>query len=236
MYGTLAALGGSAALNEVMKRDLKRTQPYAQSLGGTADVPSIDAVKLMYELDKRGMAASGKIPEVDVVYTDPAVDSVGKMAQSSRLLNENGIGIADNEYRVSINPNADKAYFAHELGHIASDRTKVGNIIRTLAGNPKLKKALYLAGLLGSGGVALAQEGTEDLDESLAVSLLAASPVLADEALATHNALGMMKDAGMPATPAQRGRLAGAYLTYLGAPLVAAVGTNLGGNLVGADY
>ena len=229
MYGTLAALGGSAALDAAMRRETMRKQPFKQSLGGSGQDHSADAIALMEQLDKRADS-----PNVDVVYTDPAKDTRVRMAANTKL-GIDGVPVPG-EYRVYQNPNADKAFFAHELGHIASDRTKLGNMVRTLRDNPKLKNALLAAGALGGAGVAFTQEGTEDLDEALALSLLASAPTLADEAFATQQGLGMMADAGMKATPGQRARLAGGYLSYLASPLVAAVGSNLVGNVLGQDY
>ena len=64
--------------------------------------------------------------------------------------------------------------------------------------------------------VAAAVPGDEDVASVTALGALAAAPTLVDEALASKNALAIMKEAGMPATIGQRGRLAGAYGTYLG--------------------
>ena len=135
-------------------------------------------------------------------------------------------------YEVQINPNADKAFFAHELGHIYSDQTKVGNIIRTLRANPKLAAALTGSMIVAPGVAAAVQPGDEDLDEALILSLAAQTPTIADEFLATNSGLGIMKEAGMPATPGQRTRLAGGLLSYLAAPVVAAIGARAAGNFV----
>ena len=45
--------------------------------------------------------------------------------------------------------------------------------------------------------------------------------LLIDEALASKNALAIMNDAGLRANMAQRGRLAGAYMSYLAPVLIA---------------
>ena len=69
----------------------------------------------------------------------------------------------------------------------------------------------------------------DDYDEAMLGTLALASPTIINEALATKNAFAMMKDAGMPANMGQKARLAGALLSYIGAPLVAgATGTAIG--------
>ena len=63
----------------------------------------------------------------------------------------------------------------------------------------------------------------------MALAAALASPSLVDEALASKNALAIMNDAGMRATAGQRGRLAGAYMSYLAPVLLAGgVGTAVG--------
>ena len=71
--------------------------------------------------------------------------------------------------------------------------------------------------------------------EGIAIASLLNSPTLVDEALATKNALAIMKDAGMPATMGQRGRLAGGYLSYASIPILAGMTGNLLGNIAD-DY
>ena len=133
---------------------------------------------------------------------------------------------------ISINPNADEIYLAHELGHVASKHTDVGSVVRSLRENPKLGQALLLA----SGGVPLVasalEAGDDDLDTSIALAAAMASPTLIDEALASKNALAIMNDAGMRATAGQRGRLAGGYLSYLAPVLLAGSVGNALGNVV----
>ena len=64
------------------------------------------------------------------------------------------------------------------------------------------------------------QEGDDDIASGISIAALMASPTLVDEALATKNAFAIMKDAGMPATMGQKGRLAGAYLGYAAGPII----------------
>ena len=135
-----------------------------------------------------------------------------------------------NNYQIKINPNADEAYLAHELGHIASKQAGLGKLVRNLRDNPALSGALAKASLGAPLALAALIPGDDDLAPALAASYLAASPELLDEAFATQNALAMMNRAGSRASLGQRGKLAGAYLSYLGAPLVAGLGGQIAGN------
>ena len=138
-------------------------------------------------------------------------------------------------YNVFINPNADRSYFAHELGHIASDQTDIGRFIRTARDSKMAQRALLAAGLTGAGGIALANPGDEDLAQSLAIATSASLPVILDEALATKNALAIMDIANMRANLGQRGRLAGGFLSYIAAPVLAGTTANLIGNQFDQD-
>ena len=75
-------------------------------------------------------------------------------------------------------------------------------------------------------------DGDDDLAASLGISFALNSPELIDEALASKNALKILKDAGMPASGAQKRRLAGSYLGYLAKPIAMALGGNVVGNLI----
>ena len=141
-----------------------------------------------------------------------------------------------NLYNVNINPNADRAYLAHELGHIASAQTDVGRMVRSARlDNPKLSKALFAAGVIGAGSSAALTEGDDDLATSLAMTYAAAAPEIVDEFLATKNGLAIMDTAGMRASMGQRGRLATAMLSYLATPLLIGATANFAGNLVDDD-
>ena len=133
---------------------------------------------------------------------------------------------------IGINPTSDRALFAHELGHLASQQTDIGNMVASLRHNPKLKQAMLGAMLTVPGFAAALEEGDDDLDSSLAIAALAASPTMIDEGLATKNALAMMDSAGMRATLGQRGKLAGGLLSYMAAPVIAATAGNAVGNLM----
>lgn len=135
-----------------------------------------------------------------------------------------------NGYNIRINPNADRSYFAHELGHVTSAQTDIGGLIRSARGNKALTRSLAAAAILGGTGLSAMEAGDEDLDTAVALTYAAAIPEIADEILATKNGLAIMDTAGMRATLGQRGKLAAGLLSYLGAPLLLGASTNLVGN------
>jgi hypothetical protein len=102
--------------------------------------------------------------------------------------------------------------------------------VRSARGNKALTRSLAAAAILGSGSTAALTEGDDDLATSVALAYAASAPEIVDEFLASKNGLAIMKEAGMPATMGQRGRLAGAMLSYLGAPLLLGASANLVGN------
>jgi len=136
---------------------------------------------------------------------------------------------------IKINPNADRIYLAHEMGHLASQATDVGRFVATLRANPKLSTALKGALLTAPGIAAAVQAGDEDMDESLALAAAASLPTLIDEGLATKNGLAIAENAGLRASLGQRGKLAGAFLSYLAPVLIAGAGGNALGNLIDQD-
>lgn len=134
--------------------------------------------------------------------------------------------------KLAINPMADRAYFAHELGHLASQQTDVGYLINKLRQNPALAKAAGIS-LLGLPVVASALEaGDDDLDSSIALAALSSAPVLADEALATYHGQRIMDKGGLRTSLGQRGKLAGGLLSYMTLPLLAGVSGNVLGNVI----
>ena len=146
-----------------------------------------------------------------------------------------GIKKADGIYDVNINPNADRAYYAHELGHIAAQETKVGGLIRSARSNPKVARALGAAMMIAPGAAATLTPGDDDMATSIALAYAANAPTILDEIGATHHGLGIMNTADMRATMGQRGKLATALLTYLGVPLLTGVATNTAGNFIDQD-
>jgi len=147
-------------------------------------------------------------------------------ASSSSPLQEPGI---------KINPNADRVYLAHEMGHLASQKTDIGHLVASLRANPKLKNALLGAMVTVPGVAAALEAGDDDMDTSLAMATLASAPTLVDEMLASKNGLAIMDTAGMRASLGQRGKLATGLLSYLAAPLIAGAAGNIVGNQFDAD-
>ncbi len=174
------------------------------------------------------------MPVVEAPYLNvPENRSIGineQLAGSPKYGSNNTTEIGSNV--ININPNANKAYFMHELGHIASREGKFGGVVRAARNNPMLTIALGSARFVLPVGVAAMLPGDDDLAQSLVASYLASAPAIMDEALATKNALAMMNKMGERATLGQRGRLAGSFLSYLGAPMIAGLGSNYVGNLM----
>ena len=159
----------------------------------------------------------------DDVFTSFRKGDTSKFSNTSRTT-EPGV------YGIDINPNADRSYFAHELGHVASDQTDIGHFIRSARVNKALSRSLGAAALLGAGGTAVATAGDDDLATSVALAYAGSLPTIADEFLASKNALAIMDTAGMRADLGQRGRLAGGLMSYAAAPLLAGASANFIGN------
>lgn len=167
--------------------------------------------------------------------TPPADASLLSIMKDTAPYASNGVRAAGDGFNVRINPNADRSYLAHELGHVASAQTDIGRLVRGARSNKALTRALAGAAILGGGTSAALTDGDDDLAASVAMAYAASAPTIADEFLASKNALGMMETAGMRATLGQRGRLAGGMLSYLGAPLLLGATTNLAGNQFDED-
>lgn len=133
-------------------------------------------------------------------------------------------------FQVNINPNAAEELLAHELGHAVNYQTKVGHELMKMRMDPKLARAVGIGGGLTAMAAAGLTPGDDDLDEAILGSMALSAPTLIDEAMASTTALNLMNRAGRPATLGQKGRLAGAYLTYLAAPASTAVLANTLGN------
>ena len=177
-----------------------------------------------------------------------------------------GHKLAGKDNVISINPYHDRAALAHEMGHTATQRTKVGDLIHRAKTNMRQsgeplsikglaaiseankgkslaqkaravlsapgasRQAAMLATALVPGMASVLTPGSDDTAQALALAYAINAPTLLDEAFATGEGLGIMKRAGTPATFGQRGRLAGAYMSYLLAPTVSALAANATGN------
>jgi len=213
--------GGSQAL---LARDLARTTPDKMPAGAAAEQLGQSAVNRIDQLQPGRKVPLKLEPQIPTSFRD-ALDNPGEYAGNER----NAIG---DGYRIKINPNADRSYLAHELGHVASDQTDIGSLIRSARSNPKMKRALLGSLLLLPGAAAALTPGDDDYAASTALALVASSPAIADEILASKNGLAIMKDAGMKATMGQRARLAGGLMTYLGPALLAGASGNFVGNML----
>ncbi len=143
----------------------------------------------------------------------------------------NGTNLDTGNHLIQINPEADEAFFAHELGHVVSRQTPVGNTIRTLRDNPKLSAALGGAMMTLPGFAAAMEAGDDDMDTSIALALAASAPTILDESAASINAYGIMNRAGKRGMDGRQARrLAGGYLSYLATPILAATAGNFLGN------
>lgn len=133
---------------------------------------------------------------------------------------------------IAINPNADRAYYAHELGHIASQQSDLGYYVNKLRQNPKLAQAMGISMMTVPALAAIIEDGDNDLDTSVALAALTSAPVIADEALATYHGQQIMNKGGLRTSLGQRGKLAGGLLSYLAAPIIAGAAGNAVGNLL----
>ncbi len=220
--GSLAALGLSA---------VNASQIGARRPGPT---PSGEALEQLAEaMDNRisQIAPDAPRPELGLgLNTPPADASLLKIMRNTSPYASNGKRVTGDGFDIDINPNADRSYLAHELGHVASAQTKPGGLIRSARNNPALSRSLGSAALLGAGGSAALIDGDDDLATSIALAYAGSIPQIADEILATKNGLAIMNDAGMRATAGQRGRMAGGLVTYLAGPLLLGATANLVGN------
>tara|TARA_R100001129_G_C5298569_1_gene241867 strand:- start:629 stop:1405 length:777 start_codon:yes stop_codon:yes gene_type:complete len=143
--------------------------------------------------------------------------------------------LTDVENVIAINPYHDRAALAHELGHTVTQRTALGSLMhkaKTQMRKPNIKQATELATVLVPGIASALTPGSNDVATALALAYAINAPTLLDEAFASGEGLGIMKRAGSPATLGQRGRLAGAFLSYLLQPTVSALAANAAGNFL----
>lgn len=148
----------------------------------------------------------------------------------------NGINVNTGNPSIRINPEADEAILAHELGHVISRQTPVGKMVRELRDNPKLKTALLGAMVTVPGLASALEAGDDDMDTAMATALLASAPAIVDETAANINAYGVMNNAGRRGMDGRQARrLAGGYLSYLALPLLAGASGNIVGNFFDRD-
>ena len=227
----IAGIGAGAQLlgQSVGVREAARNRPFNNSLDEASMGALLDAADARTASNPvAGVKLEPKVPQgsaMERLFNTFLGKEAGGKSNVSRM-NLPG------EYAVDYNPNADKALFAHELGHIASDRTRVGGMIRSARTNPKFSGALKQAAMFVPGAAAAFTAGDDDMAQSVGLAYAASLPTILDEMSATRHGLGIMQDAGMRASLGQRGKLAGGLLSYLGAPLLAGMGGNIIGNLM----
>ena len=221
----LAALGLAAPLSALTTREIGRKRPILRN--SKRAHRKLDAA-LDTHLDdiKPGAALNYQIS-----FNQPPEGFQGWRDVQNNQVKYAGSSGPSNPPEIGINPNADRAYLAHEMGHLASQQTDVGHLVASLRENPKLKAALLGAMVTAPGVAAALEEGDNDLDSSIALAALASAPTIADEALATRHGLAIMDKAGLRANLGQRGKLAGGLMSYLAAPLIAGASANAVGNL-----
>ena len=144
---------------------------------------------------------------------------------------ETGINRNTGNPYIKINPEDDEVLLAHELGHLVSKQTPVGNIINQLRHQPALTKALAVSALGLPVVTSAMEEGDDDLDTALLGALVASAPTIIDESAASINAYNLMNKAGARGMDGRQARrLAGGYLSYLALPMLAGVTGNVIGN------
>lgn len=222
------SLGASLIPALFNARELSRKKPVKNNAMASAEVLADALTNRVQQI-----APNRPDPAIGIATMEPkgfvdAFKQAGKYANvAQRISNETGDLLG---HQITINPNIDRAYLAHEMGHVAGQQTAIGQLASNLRDNPKLSMALGGAMLGVPIAASALEEGDDDLDTSLATAMLAASPTLVDEALASKNALAIMDTADMRASLGQRGKLAGGFLSYVAPALVAGIGGNYIGN------
>ena len=217
--------------NLIGARELGRTRPiprsgkYAQRKLHKGFDKHLDDIKPGATLD---MVVSENYPKAktELEGINEARKNANYFASSS---------VAGQDPLIAINPNADRVYYAHELGHLAAQQTDVGHFVNKLRQNPNLARAMGISMMTLPGFAAAAESGDNDLDTSIALAALSSAPVIADEALATVNAQQIMNKSGLRTSLGQRGKLAGGLLSYLAAPVIAGTAGNFVGNQLDSD-
>ena len=208
----------------------KLQRPLDYQVQPFVSVPSADTALGRYmqvRKDSTPYASSGLPDDDDGSDTFTYTNAEGKTDEMKRVTKD-GLRVEP----VNINPMADRAYFAHELGHTVARQQGLGALLSQARQSPRVRNAMYAASILSPITLSAALQDNEDLAASIGLSAAAVSPIILDEINATRHGLGIMKEAGLPATAGQRARLAGALLSYLALPAVAGVVGNRAGNFI----
>ena len=239
----ILGLGTQQAGTAVLAQDVTRDTPHPISSG-----KALPALKEAYNTlaTKKGITDEGRpryLPAKAALHSpriENATDEQQALFENMRLGN-----LIDKDARtidevVVFNPNGDRAILAHEMGHSLGSKTKIGGAARRaqqyLRANPNLAKAIGFSALISAGVAPAMIPGDDDALISAGIMAAASAPQLIDEFNATREGLGILKGADMRASLGQRGKLAGAYLTYAGIPVIngaimAALGNNFDENI-----
>ena len=234
VLGPISAVVASQLPNVFNVRELARNRPIMRSSARKRSTQKLEDAFDRRVDDLRPGAQVGYTLDANVPVGDTFLQRANDVRQNDKQFASSTS--PGEPTQININPNADRAYFAHELGHIASQQTDVGHLVASLRANPKLKNALLGAMVTVPGVAAALEAGDDDMDTSIAMAALASAPALADEALATKNGLAIMDMAGQRATLGQRGKLAGGFLSYLAPAILAGTAGNAVGNMLDSDY
>lgn len=225
----LASVGASAPTLVPTVRELMRTKPAALPSDKQARDKLVLALDNYLESNKKPavyVANKGVGPNNPAVPTQGGLQAALEVIRNPNKFAAHGPSTGGADYDININPNADRAIYAHELGHIASkqggnqDILNIGKAAAQIRDNAALNNALLVASLIGPGAAAALIEGEDDLGVQLGLAAALNAPQITDEVMATKNALHLMNTSGMRANMGQRGKLAGGLLTYMTLPLI----------------
>ena len=239
----LASVGASVPTLVPTVRELMRTKPAPLPAGDNETLAALhDAFKDYLKSNKKDdveVSLHGLGPDHPAVPSKGGLQAALEVIRNPNKFAAHGPSKAEGtDYEININPNADRAIFAHELGHIASkqggnqDILNIGKTAAQIRDNAALNNALLAASLIGPGAAAALIEGEEDLGVQLGLAAALNAPQIADEVMATKNALNLMDVGGMRANLAQRGKLAGGLLTYMTLPLILGSAGGATGNTI----
>jgi hypothetical protein len=222
----LGALAATLPLVGFNLRETGRTRPVMRNAKRAANRLDQAAERVTDQV------SPGRQFAADIAWNVPEPGLKGQLEVLRNNVQYAGSSSPQQKPAISMNPNIDRSYLAHEMGHLVSQKTDVGHLAASLRANPKLKKALLGALVTVPGVAAAMQSGNDDLDDSIALAALTQVPTITDEALATKQGLAIMDNAGMRASLGQRGRLAGGLLSYLAAPVIIGTAGNAVGNML----
>ena len=135
-----AGLGLDYLTQVFNRRQLGRRTPASRPAGA-----ALDQMYDGYEKRVADIGSGRKAREVELKENipDESFNPYNPVANTEDFA-ANGTALETGRPLININPNVDEAYLAHELGHVASRHTDVGELVRTLRDN-QIKNALIAA-------------------------------------------------------------------------------------------